>query len=435
MSDLYMSNITGLLDVDSIVQGLLQVKTKDIQNLQNKKASLQAQVSSLNNLFGTLKEIQNFIETLNISNLFNKKSVIVDNPEILSATASQNTPNITIRDIKVLQLSQEEIKISSSGITDLNSTLSPADFTLKYFLSDNNYEEFQINFSGGTLQDLVNLINSSQNRVSASILFDGTYYKLILSEKDASFSTKETDTTSVIEIINELPYELGNLETFQNAQNAKIQIGTSNSIFISSSNTFKNILSGLTITVYKTGTTNITVKNDYSEVTNNLNNLLTKINTLIDLINSMTAKGGLFQGTSMITQIKTQIFSLMKPFVNLGVLNIDDNGKYSLNMDTLNNLYQNDLEGLNTAFSQIKNTLLSSLEIFITTLNSYKSIQDKQIEAINEKINKIQENLKKEEQKLRLEFSKIEALMYQNEQLRLRLEDFVKTLSQMTKSD
>ena len=434
MSNLYMSNITGILDVDSIVRGFLQAKTKDVQNLQNKRATLQAQVSSLNNLLGALKEIHNFMETLNISNLLTEKSVTVDNPEILSATASYTTPNITIRDIKVLQLSQEEIRISSSGVTDLNNNLSPANFTIRYWISHTNYEDFKINFSGGTLQNLVTLINSSQNRVSASVLFDGTSYKLILSERDISSSTKETGTTPVIEIIDTLPSELNNLETFQNAQNAKIQIGTSSSVFISSSNTFKNIISDLNITIYKTGTTNITVKNDYSKFTSSLNNFLTKINNVVDLINSMTAKAGLFQGTPMITQIKTQIFTLMKPLVNLGIININ-NSQYSLNTEILNNLYQNNLEALNKAFSQIKNTFLPFLEVFTTTLNSYKSFQDKQIEAINEKINKIQKNLQKEEQKLRLEFSKIEALMYQNEQLRMRLEDFVKTLSQITRSD
>jgi len=33
MADVFMSNITGLLDIDSIVQGLLQAKARDIQNL------------------------------------------------------------------------------------------------------------------------------------------------------------------------------------------------------------------------------------------------------------------------------------------------------------------------------------------------------------------------------------------------------------------
>jgi len=258
----------------------------------------------------------------------------------------------------------------------------------------------------------------------------------MLSEKSVSNSTKETATDSaVIEISSgSLPTQLGVLETLQSAQNAEIQIGSSGTTFTSASNTFENIVSGLTITVYQTGTTYLTVENDYSQVSSNLSDFLEKINNVIDLINSTTSQGGLFQGNAVITQIKTQIFSQMEPLTNLGIINIDENGKYSLDSETLNNLIENDLETLQSAITQIKTNFTSVLEDLTDTLNVYKSIQDQQIQRINEKIEELQESLIKEEERLRLEFSKIEALMYQNEQLRLRLEDFVTSLSEMTEN-
>jgi len=430
-----MNNVTGLIDIDSMIQGLLQSKTQDIQDLQNEVATLQAQVSSLSNLLSALNDVNDFIENLNVSNLFTIKTVTVGDESILSATAESDTPNLTIRDINVSKLSQEEIRTSSTGVTNLDSAIDSATFTLRYWTSDTTYEETEINFSGGTLEDLVDMINSSQDKIEASILFDGTYYKLMLSEKNVSNSTKETATDSaVIEISSgSLPTQLGVLETLQSAQNAEIQIGSSGTTFTSASNTFENIISGLTITVYQTGTTYLTVENDYSQVSSNLNDFLEKINNVIDLINSTTSQGGLFQGNAVITQIKTQIFSQMEPLINLGIINIDDNGKYSLDSETLNNLIENDLETLQSAITQIKTNFTSVLEDLTDTLNVYKSIQDQQIQRINEKIEELQESLIKEEERLRLEFSKIEALMYQNEQLRIRLEDFVTSLSEMTK--
>ena len=435
MADIYMSNITGLLDVDSIIQGLLQSKTQDIQDLQNERAILQAQSSSLSNLLGALNDLNDFVETLNVSNLFTGKSVTVGDPDILSATAESDTPNIDIRDLTVSKLSQEEIRTSSTGVTDLNSTIDSATFTLRYWTSDTTYEETEINFSGGTLQDLVDAINSSQDKVEASILFDGTYYKLMLSEKGVGNSTKETATDSfVIEISSgNLPTQLGSLETLQSAQNAEIQIGSNT--FSSPSNTFEDIISGLTITVYQTGTTYISVEDDYSQVSSNLNDLLEKINSVIDLVNSQTAKGGVFQGNAIITQIKSQIFSQMSPLINLGVINIDDDGMYSLNTETLNNLIETDLETLQSAISEVKTNFSSTLEGLIDTINTYKSTQDQQIERINEEIEELQQALIKEEEKLRLEFSKIEALMYQNEQLRTKLESMVTPISEILKQD
>ena len=435
MADIYMSNITGLLDVDSIIQGLLQSKAQDIQDLQNEKAILQAQASSLSNLLGALNDLNDFVGTLNVSNLFTGKSVTVGDPDILSATAESDTPNIDIRDLTVSKLSQEEIRTSSTGVTDLNFAIDSATFTLRYWTSDTNYEETEINFSGGTLQDLVDTINSSQDKVEASILFDGTYYKLMLAEKDVGNSTKETTADSfVIEISSgALPTQLGSLETLQSAQNAEIQIGSST--FSSPSNTFEDIVSGLTITVYQTGTTYLSVEDDYSQVSSSLNDFLGGINSVIDLVNSQTAEGGVFQGNAVITQIKPQIFSQMSPLINLGLINIDDEGKYSLNTETLNNLIETDLETLQSAISQVKTNFSSTLEDLINTINTYKSIQDQQIERINEEIEEIQQTLTKEEERLRLEFSKIEALMYQNEQLRTKLESMVTPLSEILKQD
>ncbi len=431
MADLYMSNITGLLDIDSIVQGLLQAKARDIQDLQNKRATLQAQASSLSNLLGALKELNDFLGTINVSNLFKGKKVTVGDKNILSAVAQSETPNINIRDLTVSKLSQEEIRISQGGVEDLNLTLDPAIFTLRYWTSNTTYEEKEINFSGGTLTDLVNAINSAQEKVEASILFDGTSYKLMLSEKDVANSSKETTIDSpVIEIaLGNLPAQLGSLETLQNAQNAEIKIGSNT--FTSPSNTFNNIISGLTITVYQTGSTYLSVEDDFSQVSSNLNNLLEKINSLIDLINSQTAKGGIFQGNAVITQIKPQIFSLMKPLINLGIINLDDNGKYSLNTDTLNTLIEENLDSLQSAINQVKNDFSSALEDLISVVNNYKSIQDRQIDSINQKIETLQKTLKKEEERLRLEFSKIEALMYNNERLRQRLESLAKPISEI----
>ena len=266
----------------------------------------------------------------------------------------------------------------------MDSAIDSTTFTLRYWTSDTAYEETEINFSGGTLEDLVDMINSSQDKIEASILFDGTYYKLMLSEKSVSNSTKETATDSAVIKISSgnLPTQLGVLETLQSAQNAEIQIGSSETTFTSASNTFENIVSRLTITVYQTGTTYLTVENDYSQVSSNLS---VKLNNVIDLINSTTSQGGLFQGNAVITQIKTQIFSQMEPLINLGIINIDDNGKYSLDSETLNNLIENDLETLQSAITQIKTNFASVLEDLTDTLNVYKSIQDQQIQRINEK--------------------------------------------------
>ncbi|RKX59441.1 MAG: hypothetical protein DRP29_04575 [Thermodesulfobacteriota bacterium] len=435
MADLYMSNITGLLDIDSIVQGLLQSKIQQIEKLNNEKALLQGKASSISNLLGALNDLQDFIDSLNITNLFTAKTAIVSDSSILNATVSSDAPNITLN-ITVNQLSQAEIRISTAGVSDLDTAISASTFTITYWTSDSTYETYTIDFSGGTLQDLVDAINEAQDKIEASIYYDGTSYKLMLSEKDVANSTKETTDSSTVIEVDTLPTELIDsvggvpLETLQYAQNAEIQIG-SGSVVTSADNTFENLVTGLNITVLEIGNASVSIEDDYSQVNEALGDLLENINSVIDLVNSVTEQGGIFQGNAIITQLKPQFFRLMEPLIDLGIINISEEGKYSLNTEAFDNIIEENKDELMEAFSQVKENFSSALTGIICTFEVYKQTQDREIEYIDEKIEDLQINLAKEEERLRLEFSKIEALMYQNEQLRINLENLIVPISEI----
>jgi flagellar hook-associated protein 2 len=421
-----------MLDVDAIVQTLLEVKEKNIQMLNTEKAIYQAKAASLSNLLGSLNDAKSFFEDLDVDSLFTGKKVNISDSDILSATATDETPNITL-DINVVQLAQSEIRVSTDGVTDLEDSISSGTFTLKYWTSDTEYESYTIEFGGGTLEDLVDAINEAQDKVTASIYYDGTYYKLMLSEKDVGNSTKETSSDSaVIEISGSFP--LSDLETLQNAQNAEIQLGDSSSYVTSATNTFNNLVTGLNVTVNNTGEAQITVEDDYSDAKDKLNDLFDKVNAIVDLVNSMTGKGDIFQGNAAIVEINSKIFNSLSPLINLGLVNLSEEGVYSLNEETFNELTSDNLEELENAVSQVKENFEDMLEVLTESLQTYKESQDDQIERIDEEIEELQTSLKEEEERLRLEFSKIELLMYHNEQLKTRLKSLAIPLSEMTKS-
>ena len=428
MSDFYISNVTGTLDIDSMVQGLLQPKLQNLKKLQTEKAKLQAVASSISNLLGALKDAQSEIDSWDIDSLFTGKKVSVADDTILTATASKDTPNVSLN-LTVDSLAQTEVRVSSNGVTDLNDTISAGTFTLTYWTSDTDSLSYTINFGGGTLQDLVDAINSAQDKVEASIFYDGTYYKLMLSEKDPGASTKETtDTSAVIEVDTNFP--LGTLDTLQNATNAQLEIGTNGTVVTSPTNTFENVITGLNVTVSQTGSTTVTVEEDYSQATDTVKGFLEKINGVIDLINKSTDKGKLFQGNVMITQIKTQFFSLMQPLIKLGVINLDENGKYSLDESAFTKQIEENPDEVKLALSQLQTDFKSALDQLVRSFEAYKEAQDRQIRSIDDRIKEMQEMLKKEEIRLRIQFAKIENLMYQNDQLRQKLQNFAVPLSQ-----
>lgn len=431
MSDLYFSNITGVLDVDTIVNSLLKPKKLSLQKLAQKKAFYQANASSINNLLGALKEARSSLDSITLKNLSLRKRTEVSDPSILSASVSEKTPNLSLK-VKVLQLSQEEIRISTLGVFNLNESLSSGSFTLKYWTSDSNYTSYSLNFSGGTLENLVDTINKSQDQVLASIFFDGTYYKLMLTEKKLSSSNKETsEGSAVIEVEGNFP--LGTLETLQKAQNAKIQLGFSSSPIFSPTNIFENILPGLNLTVYKIGETSVSIKEDSSSINSILSEIVNKINGVIELVNSFSEKGSPFQGNSTITQIKVQIFNLFQPLIKWGIFNLSEKGKYFINTENLNLVLESNLERFQNTMFEVKENFVKGLDNLIKTFEVYKNTQNFRIRFLEEKISNLSEALSKEEKKLRLKFSQIEALMYENEQLRVRLENFAVSLTEANK--
>ncbi|MFN3567641.1 MAG: flagellar filament capping protein FliD [Caldimicrobium sp.] len=440
MADFYTSNVTGLLDVDAIVKSLTLVKQKQIQKIAQEKALLQAKASSVANLLSGVKELEDFINNLKVDDLFKGKSASVSDPSIITAEVTDKAPNINLS-LKVLNLSQGEIRITSSGVNDLNTPLSPANFTLKYWTDNQNSVETTINFSGGTIEDLVKTINQAQDKISASVYFDGNAYRLMLAEKDVGASSKETDVANnsyVIEISSgSLPSELGSLDTtLQNAQNAKIKIGSDTGPEVTSpTNTFKDLVSGLKITALKPSESfvQVNITQSYTQVKQALGVFFNKINGVIDLVKELTKKGGLFQGNQSITQISERLFSLTKPLQDLGLVSINDR-KYSLNSSSLDALIQNgDLDKIKDSLRKTHKNFQTYLEGLTKTLQNYQKTQDNKINALDLKAQELQKSLIKEEEKLRLTFSKIEALMAKNENLKTRLENFVVSLSEANK--
>ncbi|MFZ8831876.1 MAG: flagellar filament capping protein FliD [Thermodesulfobacteriaceae bacterium] len=430
---LYLSNVTGLLDVEAFVKSLTLAKQKSLQKIAKDKALHQAKASSISNLISGIKDLKDFVSSLNVDKPFQGKSVSVSDSSVISAQASAIIPNLTLN-VKVKQLSQAEMRLSTGGVSSLEDTLSSATFTLRYYPSDSAYEETTINFSGGKLNQLVEVINSSQNRVQASVFFDGSSYKLLLSEKDVGASTKESAGGPVIDIASgSLPSPLGSLTTIQEAKNAQLEL-PSGSTLISPTNTFKNVLPGLTITAQKTSTdyVSLTINDDLSGGKKAISDLLNKINGVLDLLKPMTEKGGLFQGNSALVQIKASLFRLTRPLQELGLINIGNDGKYSLRSEAYDQLVsQGKVEEVKKALASVKEGLSNYLEGLAKTLTAYKNVEDQAISRLDKRAEELRASLSKEEKKLRLIFSKIEALMNQNEALKIRLEFFVKGLSEL----
>ena len=309
--EIYFNNLTGKFDWGSIIDQIIRIKSLPLQRLSQEAQQIQAKQSATQKLLDAVKGLSQVFESLTVDDLFKGKRANSSDSSVLTATASENTPNVTLN-VDVLKLAQKEALATINGVSDPNATISWDYFRIAYN-TGSGYERFEINPGSGTLQDLVNAINNvAGSKIVASIFYDGTSYKLMLSEKDEKASNVETTSTNTVISFEDALYVNGqawNLDVnnpLQSAQNAQIRIG--NTTITSTYNTFENLITGLNVEVKKVGSATISVSDDYSKVVDFFNNFVKNYNAVISQVNQLTGKGALFQGDYSIVGIKNGAF-------------------------------------------------------------------------------------------------------------------------------
>ncbi len=436
--ELYISGLTNTgFDGGAIVDQILQLKSIPIQRLQQEKALVQAKLSTVGNLSEGIGDFLSIFENLNVDELFRKKKVEVSNRDILSATAGENAPEISFS-VTVNRLAQGEIRVSNGGVSDLTNTFASSGTLTLTYDTGSGTETYSIDYSAGdTLEDLVDAINSSQSRVRASVYYDGTSYRLMLSESDVGASTVETDTTANVYAISVsgLPSELGtDLDTLQKAQNAEIVIGSGSPI-TSPSNTFENVISDVTLTAESTGSTNVSVTESYAEVSSFLGSFAEKFNALVELVDAATrGEDALFRGDYTIGNLRTGIAERLDPLIDLGVIDYDgDTGKISIRTDRLNEILDTDPQKVKEALNSLKDSYKTYLSSQKDLFGGFEDSYSDRIEDIDERMEELARRLAQEEQILRREYARLEAFIAQANEIRERLKQFIVTLSEMTR--
>ena len=435
--DIFISGLTGTnFDGGAIVDQIMQLRAIPIQRLRQEGTFLEAKASSINNLVSSIGDFFSLFDGLTVDDLFKGKKATVVDTDILDVTVSEEAPSLEFN-VTVNRLAQAEARVSNGGMTGLTSTFSASGTLSISYNTGSATETFSIDYSAGdTLEDLVNSINAGQSRVKASIYYDGSTYRLMLSESGVGASTVETDTAAGVYVINVsgLPSELGTgLDTLQGAQNAEIVIGSGSPI-TSPSNTFENVISGVTIEAKTTGTTKVTIDESFSKVTAFLENFVNSFNSLSSVVDALTSGDqALFRGDYTISSVKTGITERLDPLIELGLIEYSgDTGQISLKTDRLSELLTTDPDSVRSLIEELKTSYGAYLEGQKNLFSDIEETYNDQIESIDQRIQTLAERLVQEERILRREYARLEAFIAEAEELRNRFRQFMVSLSRIS---
>ncbi|MCW8909027.1 MAG: flagellar filament capping protein FliD [Gammaproteobacteria bacterium] len=401
MASLSAAGIGSGLDVNSLLQQIVDAERgpKESQ-FTLKEARLQAELSAYGSLKGAVSTFQLAASKLKSSISFASNTVNIANKDLLSATASSVADEGSYSlEVQSLAQSHSLASVAFSELTSVigNGTLTfdfgttdydpgtdfqTADDTYTSFTSnpDRSSQSVVIDNSNNTVTGVRDAINSANIGVTASIVDDGSGYRLLITSDDQGLANsleitveeggtagENLDTTG----LSQLAFNSGatNVEQTQASTDAVITV---NGLSISrESNTITGAIHGVTLNLRSAdigNPTQLTISQSTDNAEKNIGSFVTAYNELVTLYNGLTeynpdtGQGGVLLGDNaprnMINQIRREIGGSINngnTYTSLSSIGITTqrDGTLALDSSELSNAIKNDFSSVAELFYAI----------------------------------------------------------------------------------
>jgi flagellar hook-associated protein 2 len=333
---------TGLgsgLDVESLVA---QLVLSDIQPAEQRiireEAQYQAELSAYGIVSSALSDFQTALGTAsNLGNYtaFESTSSSDDVSAIASSSAQAGSYSV---EVQALASKQTLATAAASPFSATSEIVGEGTITIQTLAASSEAVTITIDSSNSSLSGIRDAINQSDAEVSASIVNDGTGYRLVLTSAnsglDGRFDLSVSETsddgvegTGLSQIAYSSTAGSGNLEQVQTASDAAFSV---NGLSISSTtNQISTAIEGLTITLAEvtSNPVEITVTKNTALAESAVNNFVASYNRLEDSLSGLSAYNEELTQASTLTGDATvrTIFSGIQNLINTPVANVGGN--------------------------------------------------------------------------------------------------------------
>ena len=361
-----------------LVDQLMQGQQARLKSFENDKSWFTDQKSSYADLQSKLSELGSKASELRDVSAWAPHSTSSSDPDKITATAT-NSATAANHTLYVGQLATNDTFVMDAGLATSTTTLTG---TSQFSFNYNGTAYALDDTSGLTLSEVAAKINGldygTDSGVSASVLFDGSTYRLVLTAKDSGMNggAARIDT---IQLTNE-----GADQSFSNtvaAQNAIFNIAGVDAT--STSNSVSDVLTGVTLELKSvtTGTNiadgvvdalnrgtgiNISIVNDTASLKNTLNSFTDAYNQVIDFVNAN--RTGALSGSTLARSVVSQLRSVLNtptgkgdgsggrltPFSTLAELGLrtdQKTGRISFNGSSLDDAIRTDFNVITSLFT------------------------------------------------------------------------------------
>lgn len=273
--------VTGL-NTSSIISSLVQIASQPVVLLQQQLSNVQATQSSIGTLAGKLTTLGTAANALSTANGVLVQTAASSNQSVLTAAAGAGAQPGSVT-LSVTQLAHGSTAGSGIGLSSSAATVATGPGTFQFQVGSGPVQSVAVD-GATTLAGLTTAINGLGAGVTASAINLGTAaspdFRLVL-------TSTATGASSTITVVHDDTSLL--VQTTQAGQNAEFTVSGFGGTFQRESNTFNDVIPNVTINLAATGTATVSVSNDVSTITNNLQALVSAFNDIVTYVNQQSA--------------------------------------------------------------------------------------------------------------------------------------------------
>ncbi|MDQ0190667.1 flagellar filament capping protein FliD [Alicyclobacillus cycloheptanicus] len=273
-------NVTGNgVPVQTYASEEQQILTQELTSEPDAElTTISNQTSALNSLQTALQQLQTATQSLASAQTWTPVNAVSSNTSAFTVSAGAGAL-VSSFGVTITNLAQNQVTVAAASVTTASAS---GTFSINYNAGTSGTASVTIDVTEGErLSDIIAAINEQTPTTGVEAFVMGNNQLAFASKStgaDAAFTV--SDVTG--DFISSL-----NLQTTESAQDATIVVG--GTTITSSTNTFSNVIPGVTLTALSSGTGTLSVTQNTSDVVSSVQNWMTAYNNVIDLLNKDTA--------------------------------------------------------------------------------------------------------------------------------------------------
>jgi flagellar hook-associated protein 2 len=278
-----LTSLLSSTQITSLIQQASAAFQAPAGVLQAQEKPIQAKISALGQVQGALNSLQSALAGLADVQGMAQRTASVSPSGAVTASAGNTTPLGTYA-LSGIRLAQAESLISS-GSASASGTLGSGTLAIK--VGNGNTVTVNVPADQSSLNGIADAIDAADAGVQASVLFDGSKYRLVVTA-DAT-GTANAFTVTGTGALAGFSFFTGSSGLGEAQAAADASFSLNGFTVTSGSNTVTGVVPGLSLTLAASGAATVTVSQTSAALDNAAQSVVSALNTALSTIDKLTA--------------------------------------------------------------------------------------------------------------------------------------------------